>query len=209
MGSNQLFTTDLAVNIKAAQQEGRLQSTWREQKAKHSAQIHIFPHYSTPSAWDSVCPALFSVKTSKACRIAWLALYVSPGPSIALTCCLSDKHSRCWHYQMLSACRPPCFCPVMALRRGEQPGHLTLSGCDCVCARASEQAWMCMRMLQIDLPLVCHIKLALCWPPSCLQALLYITQLSLAALRTSFAPWQKKSMIITAEQRNESWKQAE
>lgn len=34
-------------------------------------------------------------------------LHVSPRPSIAMTCCLSDKHSRCWHYQMLSACRPP------------------------------------------------------------------------------------------------------
>lgn len=152
----------------------------------------VFFHYSDPSAWYSVCLALFSVKTSKACRIAWLALHVSPRPSIELTCCLSDKHSRCWHYQMLSACRPPCFCPVMALRRGEQSGHLTLSDWETVCVRVSEQAWMCMCMLQIDLPLVCHIKLALCWPPSCLQVVLYITQLSLATLRTSFVPWQKK-----------------
>jgi len=61
--------------------------------------------------------------------------------SIATACRLSDKHSRCWHYQMLSACRPPGFCPVMARRRGEQPGHLTLSDgmcvCVCVCKWAS------------------------------------------------------------------------
>lgn len=86
----------------------------------------------------------------------------------------------------------PCFCPVMALRRGEQPGHLTLSDWETVCV--CEQAWMCMCMLQIDLPLVCHIKLALCWPPSCLQAVPYIPQLSLATLRTSFVPWQKKKV---------------
>lgn len=159
------------------------------------------------------CLALFSVKTSEACRSAWLALQVSPRPSKAMTCCLSDKHSRCWHYQMLSACRPPCFCPVMALRRGEQPGHLTLSDWVCVCV--SEQAWMCMCMLQIDLPLVCHIKPALYWPPSCLQAVLYITQLSLATLRTSSVPWQKmtsfpykpvsKGTFITNND-NEKWK---
>lgn len=35
---------------------------------------------------------------------------VPPRPSIALTCCLSDKRSRCWHYQILSGCcRPLLF----------------------------------------------------------------------------------------------------
>lgn len=94
---------------------------------------------SALSVWYSVCPALFSARPSKACRIAWVALHVIPRPSIALTCCLSDKHSRCWHYQMLSACRPPRFCPVMALRRGERSGHLTLSDGEsaCVCGWTS------------------------------------------------------------------------
>lgn len=146
---------------------------------------------SVLSVWYSVCPALFSARPSKACRIAWVALHVIPRPSIALTCCLSDKHSRCWHYQMLSACRPPRFCPVMALRRGERSGHLTLSDGESACVCVGEQAWLCMRMLQIDLPLVCHIRLALYWPPCCLQAVPYITQLSLAILRTLFMSWRK------------------
>lgn len=155
-------------------------------------------HHSGPSAWDSVWLAPFPVKTSETCSIAWLALHVSPRPSIALTCCLSDKHSRCWHYQMLSACRPPAFALLWPLDEvSSLATWLWVTERLCVCV--SEQAWMCMCMLQIDLPLVCHIKLALCWPPSCLQAVPYITQLSLATLRASFVPWQKKSIIITAD----------
>lgn len=111
-------------------------------------------------------------------------LHVSPRPSIAMTCCLSDKHSRCWHYQMLSACRPPrAFALLWPLDEVSGPATW-LWGTLCVYVCVSEQAWTCMCMLQIDLPLVCHIKLALCWPPSCLQAVLYIPQLSPATLRT-------------------------
>lgn len=148
--------------------------------------------------WYPVCPALFSARPSKACRIARVALHVIPRPSIASTRCLSDKHSRCWHYQMLTACRPPRFCPVMALRRRERSGHLTLSdgGSVPVCVRIGEQAWLCMSMLQIDLPLVCHIRLALYWPPRRLQAAPYITQLSLATRRTLFMSWQKAADVL-------------
>lgn len=125
-------------------------------------------------------------------------LHVSPRPSIAMTCCLSDKHSRCWHYQMLSACRPPrAFALLWPLDEVSGPATW-LWGTVCVYVCVCEQAWTCMCMLQIDLPLVCHIKPALCWPPSCLQAVRYIPQLSPATLRTQFVPRQEKSIIITA-----------
>lgn len=79
--------------------------------------------------------------------------------STAATCCLSDKHSRCWHYQMLSSCHPPSplisafffffFLWLPCYGAGTRHGHLT--------AR-----WM----IQIAQPRVGRIKLAPCWPPS-------------------------------------------
>lgn len=145
--------------------------------------------------WYPVCPALFSARPSKACRIARVALHVIPRPSIASTRCLSDKHSRCWHYQMLSACRPPLAFALLWLL-DEVSGLATwlwVTEEARVCVRVGEQAWLCMSMLQIDLPLVCHIRLALYWPPRRLQAAPYITQLSLATRRTVFMSRQKEA----------------
>lgn len=55
------------------------------------------------------CRALFPMKIAETCMSIWFVLHVFSGPSIAMTCCLSDKHSRCWHYQILRACRPLAF----------------------------------------------------------------------------------------------------
>lgn len=101
--------------------------------------------------WYSVCPALFSARPSKACRIARVALHVIPRPSMASTRCLSDKHSRCWHYQMLSACRPPLVFALLWLL-GEVSGLATwlwvteeVRVCACVLVSKHGCVWACYK----------------------------------------------------------------
>lgn len=78
--------------------------------------------------------SVFSVKTSKAGGVVWLA------PACFTQAFNSNDLLSEWQTQQMltlsnAKClsSPPCFCPVMALRRGERPGHLTLR--DSVCLR--------------------------------------------------------------------------
>lgn len=141
--------------------------------------LAVFPPF-IPICIMSVSLALFSVKTSEA-----------RGFVVACTACFTqalnsnDLLSEWQTQQMLTLSNAKCLSSPLAFALLWPLDEVSsLATWLWVTACVSEQAWMCMCMLQIDLPLVCHIKLALCWPPSCLQAVPYIPQLSLATLRT-------------------------
>ena len=150
-------------------------------------QAHLFVMIS--------CLALFSVKTSEACQGAWLCTACFSQPLNS-----NDLLSEWQTQQMLTLSNAECLSsPLLLPCYGPQtrwaawpPDSEWLRRCVCV----SERVWMCM--LQIDLPLVCHIKLALHWPPSCLQAAPYITQLSVAL-------WESHSGLDRKVNNYNSW----
>lgn len=74
---------------------------------KYKKHIGACPPFQTSSSF-TVSRFLFCQDIRGLCGLRCMFY---PGPSIAMPCCLSDKHSRCWHYQMLSACRPPVLLP--------------------------------------------------------------------------------------------------
>lgn len=115
----------------------------------HYFWLHVFFFLSFffPPPFRSICMR-FCIFSSLFCQdvrgvYEWVACAAcfSPRPSIATTCCLSDKHSRCWHYQMLSACRPPlAFALLWPLDEVSSLATwlwVTERVCACVCVWAS------------------------------------------------------------------------
>lgn len=131
----------------------------------------MYVQYSGPSVRHDI------LSSSLFCQVGvpGFALRVSPSPLAAWVTNTADADIiKCW---------VPVVPPAFALLWPSDEVSclatwLWVTEALRVCVCVSERVWMCM--LQIDLPLVCHIKLALHWPPSCLQAAPYITQLSVA-----------------------------
>lgn len=138
------FTVCKIVNL--VKRKGHLgpDHKWKNRRNKAAFSDFFVPPHFQLSAWYFICLALFCQDIRGMCICAPCSACFTQALNS------NDLLSEWQTQQMLTLSNakclssPPCFCPVMALRRGEQSGHLTLSGRACVCVQVSEHECACV-----------------------------------------------------------------